>query len=135
MSRQGICGGFEGQFLSILLHGNSHRFGAAPLNRVRNSLHSVNRIAGVLHQRLIFRQQSVIFQELQEELLLIIFDVLLRLCLDEQLGIGDIGDKRGFRQFTQLVITMELPVWLPIGEDLLDGAFFYAMVPIVFQIT
>ena len=95
----------------------------------------MNRIAGVLHQRLIFRQQSVIFQELQEELLLIIFDVLLRLCLDEQLGIGDIGDKRGFRQFTQLVITMELPVWLPIGEDLLDGAFFYAMVPIVFQIT
>ena len=30
---------------------------------------------------------------------------------------------------------MKLPVWLPTGEDLLDGAFFYAMVPIVFQIN
>ena len=134
VSRQGICGGLEGQLLPILLNRDSHRFGAALLDRVCNGFHSVNRVAGVLHQRVIFRQQSVIFQELQKKFLRIIFDVLLCLCLDEQFGIGNIGDKRGFRQFAQLVITMELPVRRLIGENLPDSAFFYAMVPIVFQI-
>ena len=51
-----------------------------------------------MYYRLIFRHQSIVFQKLQEEFLLVDFNMLIRLCLNEALRILDAADRQEFER-------------------------------------
>ena len=87
-----------------------------------------------MYYRLIFRHQSIVFQKLQEEFLLVDFNMLIRLCLNEALRILEPGHKSGLRQIAQGVDTVKLSIWLAAAKEPINGFPVRAILQVFFQL-
>lgn len=95
----------------------------------------MNRITNILYQRLIFQQQRVMSQELQEKFFLMAVNVLFHLRLDEVLRVLELGHKRGLRQFLQRITAVEWRLRLLVIEKQPDCRHLCAMFLIVLKVT
>ena len=130
--RSGPCS--ERQLFSSFLDGDSHRPGTAGFYGLGYRLDPVEGAVGILYYRLIFRQQSVFFQELQEKFLLVDLNMLIRFRPNEALRILEPGHKSGLGQFIQTIAAVELSVRLTAAKEPVKGFLARPVLQIVFQI-